>query len=428
MAIDKARQVPEPSALLLRRWLSETHTPVAMGRLEVGVADVRLRTDVRYWSPTGAHGFGAIQVVHNDGSVTAAEPEVLADVFSAEARARAPRDELINAPDAGAPADCLREIPDIFCGRQDRPGDAAKARQWLNTYVHSTVLTFARPGRGALVWAAVRRALAAIGSWGRRGVAEEAELLARLVDCLAEHGVTVPELAENTVGDLAYLNGSRVRYRSDSGGVCPRPVGYEVPNPLRDKAACDVPGVPLPRLAAGWSLRPVRLEDSADLVLVHRWMNSPHVAAGWKQDWPLPRWRAELAAQLGGDHSLPCVVGLDGRPVGYVELYRVVRDTLADCYPRHPRDLGVHVAIGEPDAVGRGLGSSLLSAVADGLFAAEPRCLRVVAEPDVHNGASIGAFRKAGFVQEREIGLPAKNAALMVRTGTTSPQDGLKST
>lgn len=194
-----------------------------------------------------------------------------------------------------------------------------------------------------------------------------------------------------------------------------------------DKAVCDVPGVPVPRLAAGWSLRPVRLDDStsADVVLVHRWMNSAHVAAGWQQDWPLQRWRAELATQLGGAHSLPCVVSLDGRPIGYVELYRVIRDALADCYPAHPHDLGVHVAIGEPDAVGRGLGSSLLRAVADGLLAADPRCLRVVAEPDVHNGASIAAFRKAGFVREREIVLPVKNAALMVRTGTSSPDEGL---
>jgi RimJ/RimL family protein N-acetyltransferase len=180
-----------------------------------------------------------------------------------------------------------------------------------------------------------------------------------------------------------------------------------------------VPGVPVPRLTGGWSLRPVRLA-TGDVALVHRWMHLPHVAAGWKQDWPLARWHAELAAQLAGDHSLPCVVSLDERDVGYVELYRVIRDPLARCYPHHPHDLGIHVAIGEPDAVGRGLGSSLLSAVSDGLLAADPNCLRVVAEPDVHNGASIGAFRRAGFVLDREVRLPGKTAALMVRRGTTS--------
>lgn len=190
------------------------------------------------------------------------------------------------------------------------------------------------------------------------------------------------------------------------------------------ESLCPVPGVPIPRLAADWSLRPVRL-GTGDVALVHRWMNLPHVAAGWKQAWPLARWQAELAAQLGGDHSLPCVVGLDGRDVGYVELYRVIRDPLADCYPCHPHDLGVHVAIGEPDVLGRGLGSSLLRAVADGLLAADPRCVRVVAEPDVHNGASIGAFRNAGFVADREIALPGKTAALMIRPGPTSPSSGL---
>ena len=74
----------------------------------------------------------------------------------------------------------------------------------------------------------------------------------------------------------------------------------------------------------------------------------------------------------------------------------------------------MHIALGEPDAVGRGLGSALLRAVARGLLEADPACLRVVAEPNVHNGASVGAFGKAGFRRSGEVGLPNKNSALMV--------------
>lgn len=405
----------ELAALLLRRWLAETHTAVSAGALAVTVGPLRLRTEVTYWSPTGAHGFGPIQVVPDDAPVT---PMALAAACSADARARALPDAPINAPNAGSPSDCLPSIPDVFgdhCGQE-----AGTAAGWLDAHVRGTVLPAVRRGDDHAAWTQMKRALAAIGSWGRRGVADETELLAVLADCASESCVMVRELTASTVPDLGYLNGSGLRYRTESGSV--RTVRYEVPNPLRGKPSCRVPGVPVPRLTAGWSVRPVRLADSRDVTLVHRWMNSAHVAAGWKQDWSLARWHAELAAQLGGDHSLPCVVGLDGREIGYVELYRVIRDTLAGCYPHHPRDLGVHVAIGEPDAVGRGLGSSLLRAVSDGLFAADPHCRRVVAEPDVHNGASIGAFRSAGFVRDREVGLPGKNAALMIRTrpGTTS--------
>jgi hypothetical protein len=65
-------------------------------------------------------------------------------------------------------------------------------------------------------------------------------------------------------------------------------------------------------------------------------------------------------------------------------------------------------------AIRRGLGSVLLEAGARGLLGADPACRGVVAEPNVHNGASVGAFGKAGFAQAAEVGLPNKNSALMV--------------
>ena len=115
-------------------------------------------------------------------------------------------------------------------------------------------------------------------------------------------------------------------------------------------------------------------------------MHAEHVAVNWNQAWTRQRWYDELRTQLTGAHSVPCLVSRDGREIAYVELYRVVRDKLGDCYPLHPRDLGVHIAIGEPDAIGRGLGSSLLRAVARGLQAADPECRRVVAEGGVAAG------------------------------------------
>lgn len=143
-------------------------------------------------------------------------------------------------------------------------------------------------------------------------------------------------------------------------------------------------------------------------------MNRPHVAEFWRQAWPAAEWARELERQLGGDHSVPLLVGTDDVPVAYLEVYRVLRDRLAGHYPAHPHDLGVHVAIGEPSRTGRGLGRALLRAVAEALLVADPRCLRVVAEPDVRNGPSIRAFTTAGFRQAGQISLPDKTAALLV--------------
>jgi RimJ/RimL family protein N-acetyltransferase len=102
--------------------------------------------------------------------------------------------------------------------------------------------------------------------------------------------------------------------------------------------------------------------------------------------------------------------------VVYLEVYRVVRDVLAGAYPARPHDLGLHVAVGEPSMTGRGLVRSLLPEVADALFAADPRCTRVLLEPDVRNRRAVRAFTAGGFAPVGEVPLPDKAALLMVRS------------
>ncbi|MGA5420256.1 GNAT family N-acetyltransferase [Streptomyces lavendulocolor] len=178
-------------------------------------------------------------------------------------------------------------------------------------------------------------------------------------------------------------------------------------------AARTVPGPPLPLLPAPWSARVARAEG-ADLDLVHGWMQSAHIDAFWHQAWSRTRWYEEIAGHLAGDAILPVLVDLDGRPLAYLEVYRVVRDRLAGHYAELPHDLGVHIAIGEEGRTGQGLGRALLRAVAEGLLAADPDCARVVAEPDVANAPSLRAFEAAGFRPAGEVVFPDKTAALMV--------------
>lgn len=168
--------------------------------------------------------------------------------------------------------------------------------------------------------------------------------------------------------------------------------------------------VPTPRGIL--TLRPVRVDD--DLDLVHAWMNRPHVARFWRQDWPPERLRRYLTDLLAGQVSRPMLGLLADTPVSYWEIYRAAAEPVGGAYPAEPTDLGLHVLIGEPALTGHGLGRTLLAAVRDGLFAADPACTRVVAEPDVRNTASVRAFQGAGFVHRGEIELPDKTAALLI--------------
>lgn len=176
---------------------------------------------------------------------------------------------------------------------------------------------------------------------------------------------------------------------------------------------CDLR--PMLHLNDGFDLRPAGSSDAARIAL---WMAQPYIQRWWQQDWSVERWAQELEQQSAGEHSVPCVVAVDAEEFGYVELYRVRHDRLAEYYSSGEHDWGVHVAIGDRTRIGRGLGRQLLRALADALLVADPACERVVAEPDIENTPSIRAFGAAGFVQHGELQLPDKTAVLMVRTRT----------
>ncbi|MEV7780782.1 GNAT family N-acetyltransferase [Kitasatospora sp. NPDC088351] len=182
--------------------------------------------------------------------------------------------------------------------------------------------------------------------------------------------------------------------------------------------ACPLDGVPgrggMTTAAGEFRLRPVRLP--ADLDLLAGWMNDPEVAAFWELDGPPAATERHLRAQLDGDgRSVPCLGLLDGAPMSYWEIYRADLDPLARHYPARPHDTGVHLLLGPADRRGRGLGATLLAALADRILRERPRCERVVAEPDVRNRRSVRAFERAGFAHAADLDLPAKRAALMVR-------------
>lgn len=197
----------------------------------------------------------------------------------------------------------------------------------------------------------------------------------------------------------------------------------KVERELRDGLVADVIAAgppPAPRLPAGWWIDPV-LGQGWTLDLVHSWMQEPHVAAWWHQPWPRQEWSEAIAVQYAGDHSRPWLVSRHGRPLAYIEVYRPARDVVSRTYRAGAHDLGVHLAIGAVADTGRGLGTALLRAVGDGLFAADPSCPQLVADPAADHVVARRAFAAAGFELLGEVDLPHKRAALLVRPRRLPP-------
>jgi lysine N-acyltransferase len=94
---------------------------------------------------------------------------------------------------------------------------------------------------------------------------------------------------------------------------------------------------PTPSLAEPYGIR--LADPDFDAGQVSEWMNRPHLAAAWEYDWPPSRWRRYLRAQLDGAYSRPFIGSLRGRDLGYVELYRAAKDSIATRYAADPYDV-----------------------------------------------------------------------------------------
>lgn len=147
----------------------------------------------------------------------------------------------------------------------------------------------------------------------------------------------------------------------------------DVPDEVR-----AVPPPPLPIFPAPYS---VRFADPAgDAEMISEWMNRRHLAETWHYDYPADQWRRHLEIQLEGNYSRPYVFSIDGRPMGYMELFRAAQDDIATVYDAHPYDIGLHAAIAELDMVEHGHGAIMFRGFVDSVFEIEPRCRRVIGD------------------------------------------------
>lgn len=144
-----------------------------------------------------------------------------------------------------------------------------------------------------------------------------------------------------------------------------------------------VPPPPMPVLPEPYGLR--LADPDADAEMISEWMNRPHLAEAWESDWPVAKWHRYLRAQLEGAFSRPLVATLDGIDRGYIELYRAAKDSIAPRYEHDPHDLGLHVAVADLDYIKQGHVSHLLPYLVLSIFTLDPRCRRIMFDPDHRN-------------------------------------------
>lgn len=145
----------------------------------------------------------------------------------------------------------------------------------------------------------------------------------------------------------------------------------------------NVPPPPIPELPEPYGLR--LADPGADAARLAEWMHRPHLAESWEYAWPEARWRRYLRAQLESSFSRPFMASLDGVDHGYVELYRAAKDSIATRYEYDLYDLGLHVAVADLEYMKRGHVSYLLPHLLASMFNLDPRCRRIMFDPDHRN-------------------------------------------
>lgn len=154
---------------------------------------------------------------------------------------------------------------------------------------------------------------------------------------------------------------------------------------------------------------------TADLPMLHEWLQRPHVAEWWT---PTPSWEEvqhDFASETLAAERVSAYVALDeGMPIGYIQSY-IAMGSGGGWWPdeRDPGVRGIDQFLANAEQLGQGLGTRMVRAFVERLLA-DPSVTKVQTDPSPDNPRAIRCYEKAGFRAVREIDTPDGRALLMI--------------
>ena len=144
------------------------------------------------------------------------------------------------------------------------------------------------------------------------------------------------------------------------------------------------------------TVRQLQPTDADHLV---KWLNDPSVLE-WYEGRDRPQTREMIQAaffQKNGDPVQACIVEYEGTAIGYIQFYPLEAEE-RDVYGYPPNEVifGTDQFIGEPSYWNRGVGSSLVTAMAQYLTQGRGAS-KVVMDPQARNERAIRCYEKCGF-------------------------------
>ena len=146
-------------------------------------------------------------------------------------------------------------------------------------------------------------------------------------------------------------------------------------------------------------------DDPVEYERMARWRNEPHVRERWYPDDPPltpDEAQRDYGPRAGPDASTTsCVIEFEGRAAGYIQFYpwgAFREEVEAIGLPEVEDAWGLDIFIGEPDLLGRGIGSAAIDLLCRYLLT-ERDASCVMLTTGIDNAGAIRAYEKAGFVR-----------------------------
>jgi len=164
-------------------------------------------------------------------------------------------------------------------------------------------------------------------------------------------------------------------------------------------------------MLAAFDFRPL---TRADLPLLHRWLNRPHVAQWWGGPVSLEEVERSYGADIDSAVIQPMLAYWGGAPVGFIQAYDVMGAD-PDWWREEtdPGARGIDQFLANAEQLGQGIGSRMVAEFVATLFR-DPRVTKVQTDPSPDNVRAIRAYEKAGFRRVAEVSTPDGPAQLMV--------------
>ena len=148
-----------------------------------------------------------------------------------------------------------------------------------------------------------------------------------------------------------------------------------------------------------------------DIPLLHQWMHEPHVIPQWQLNKSELELQVYFDKMLADDHHRLLIVGIDGKDVGYTEIYEGKRDRLGRYYDGDENDLGWHLLFGDKSVFGKGFLRPTIRLLSFYIFE-HSKAKKIVGEPDHTVKPYAAVVAELCYESQRLIPMPEKTAML----------------